>query len=364
MTVITPPAWMQAGSYPARNDRLALTGLLSYPGFAVDESTPMRIRQGVKPSYTNYQLKVRAAATPNMTVIVSAGFAFIDQHETGGAGTYICANDGDVTLTVQPAGGAGQFRRDTVVASVYDAELSGSASEWRLEIVQGPYAASAGATVRGTLPANAQILADISLSPSQTSVAAGNIGDVRQYSVAAGGVLPVASSGAPPRPHPGQVLYYTDTDAFYVGQQAGTVRQVREQIRPSTSDQVSMPASFGTTGVFVDFTSAQWPPVTVTVPPSGSVKVTIGSAVANTNTTTSTAWAAWRASGASTMAGSEKNAVTTVNGRTYASRSYVLNGLTPGAALTITPQWNVSSAGTVGTVTRISDGQLIVEPIA
>lgn len=363
MAIITPPAWMQGGSYPARTDRLALTALLGYPGFLVDESTPMRIRQGVKSSYTNQQLKVRAAATPNMTVIVSGGFAFVDQHDTGGVGTYVCANDADVTLTVQPAGGAGQFRKDTVVASVYDAEYSGSTSEWRLEIIQGPYAASAGATVRGTLPANAQILADIALAPSQTSVAAGNISDVRQFSVAAGGVLPVASNVAPPRLHPGQVLYQTDTDLFEVGQLAGTKRQVREQIRPSVSDQVSMPPSF-TAGSPVDFTAGQWPPVTVTVPPSGMVRITIGAAVLNTNTTSSTAWAVWRASGALTESATEKNGVSTQGGRTYASRTVVRSGLTPGTSLTITPQYNASSAGTVGSVTRVSDGQLIVEPIA
>ncbi|MEU6229991.1 hypothetical protein [Streptomyces sp. NPDC047042] len=221
MAVINPPAWQQAGSYPARNDRLALTSLLSYPGFLVDESTPMRIRQGVKPSYTQQQLKVRPALTPNMTVIVSAGFAYVDQHDTGGSGTYICVNDADVTLTVQPAGGAGQFRKDTVVASVYDAEYAGALSEWRLEIIQGPYAASAGATVRGTLPANAQILADLAIAPSQTSVAAGNISDVRQYSVAAGGILPVASSVAPDRLHPGQMLYLTDLERWRYGTAAG-----------------------------------------------------------------------------------------------------------------------------------------------
>ncbi|MFF9205149.1 hypothetical protein ACF1AE_25675 [Streptomyces sp. NPDC014986] len=223
MALINPPTWMQAGSYPARSDRLALAALLSYPGFAVDESTPMRIRQGVKPSYQNYQLKVRAAPTPNMTVIVSAGFAFIDQHDTGGQGTYICANDGDVTLTVQPAGGAGQYRKDTVVASVYDAEYAGSANEWRLEIIQGPYAASAGAAVRGSLPPNAQVLADLSIGPSQTSIAAANIVDLRNYSVAAGGIVPVASNIAPNRPHPGQVMYLTDTDTFVYGKANGTV---------------------------------------------------------------------------------------------------------------------------------------------
>lgn len=227
MALINPPAWMQAGSYPARNDRLALSSLLAYPGFQVDEATPLRIRQGVKPSYQNYQLKVRAAATPNMTVIVSGGFCFIDQHDTGGVGTYICANDADVVLTVQPAGGAGQYRKDTVVASVYDAEYAGSASEWRLEVIQGPYAASAGATVRGTLPPNAQVLADLSIGPGQTSIAAGNITDLRNYGVAAGGIVPVTSANTPPRPHPGQVLYQTDTDRFFYGKADGTSAELQ-----------------------------------------------------------------------------------------------------------------------------------------
>lgn len=362
MAAINPPAWMQAGSYPARTDRLALTSLLSYPGFSVDEATPVRIRQGVKPSYTNYQLKTRAAATPNMTVIVSAGFAFVDQHDTGGSGTYVCVNDADVILTVAPAGGAGQFRKDTVVASVYDAEYAGALSEWRLEIIQGPYAASAGATVRGTLPANAQVLADIAIGPSQTSVATANITDVRNYTVGVGGILPVASSVAPPRPHPGQVLYYTDTDAFYVGQQAGTVRQVREAIRPSVSDQVSFPGS-PVTGTFTDFTSGQWPPITVTVPPSGMLRITVGAAVLNTNTSTSTAWARWRSSGGgATEATSSLNAVSTIGSRVYASRTVVRSGLTVGAAVTFTPQYQLSSysAG----ASSVTDGQLIVEPIA
>lgn len=221
MATINPPAWMQAGSYPARNDRLALTALLSYSGFSTDEATPMRIRQGVKPSYQNYQLKVRAAATPNMTVIVSAGFCFIDQHDTGGVGSYVCVNDADVTLTVAPAGGAGQYRKDTVVASVYDAEYAGTASEWRLEIIQGPYAASAATTTRGTLPNNAQILADIAIAPSQTSVSAANITDVRNYTVAAGGILPVTSSLQPSHLAPGQLVYLTDTDRFLYGQNGG-----------------------------------------------------------------------------------------------------------------------------------------------
>jgi hypothetical protein len=226
MAVINPPPWMQAGSYSAAHDRLVVTSLLAYPGFLVDEATPMRIRQGVRPSYQNQQLKVRAAATPNMTVLVSAGMCFIDNHDSGGRGTYVCVNDADVVLTIAPAGGAGQFRKDCVVASVYDAETAGSVSEWRLEVIQGAYAASAGAAVRPSLPPNAQILADIAIGPSQTSVAAANITDVRQYSVGLGGILPVTSSSAPNRPHPGQLLYLMDTDEVRIGKLDGTSRDI------------------------------------------------------------------------------------------------------------------------------------------
>lgn len=222
MAPISPPTWMQAGSYSARADRLLLASVLGYPGFAADEATPLRIRQGVKPSYQNYQLKVRAAGTPNMTVIVSAGFCWIDNHDLAGYGAYACVNDADYTVNVPAAGGAGQYRKDTIVASVYDSETAGATSEFRIELIQGPYAASAGATVRGTLPPNAQVLADLAIAPSQTSVASGNITDVRNYAVGAGGIVPISSSNDMSRPHPGQVRYRTDTDTFVYGKSDGT----------------------------------------------------------------------------------------------------------------------------------------------
>lgn len=360
MAAINPPPWMQAGTYPARSDRLVITSLLSYPGFAVDEATPMRIRQGVKPSYQNAQMKVRAAPTPNMTVIVSAGFTFIDQHDTGGVGTYVCVNDADVTLTVAPAGGAGQFRKDAVVASVYDAEYAGGVSEWRLEIIQGAYAASAGAAVRPALPPNAQLLAELAIGPSQTSVSAANITDFRQFAVAAGGIIPVPLNPAPDRLAPGQMLYITDQDWFEVGTLAGPRRRVREYLRPSSSLQSANPP-FNVTATYVDFLSASWAPITVTVPPSGMVRVSISANAENTNTSTSTCHVTWRASGATTVTASSFNSLTAAGGRLAATRTRLITGLTPGAALTITPQWNISS-GSSSTAT-ISGGTLEVTPI-
>ncbi|MER6191768.1 hypothetical protein [Streptomyces cyaneofuscatus] len=292
MALINPPAWMQAGSYPARTDRLALTALLSYPGFAVDESKPMRIRQGIKPSYQNYQLKVRAATTPNMTVLVSGGFAIIDQHDTGGSGTYIVANDGDVTLTVQPAGGAGQYRRDTVVVSVYDAEYAGSVSEARLEVIQGPYAATAGAAVRGTLPANAQILADLAIGPSQASVAAGNITDVRQYTVTAGGIVPVSSSAAPNRLAPGQMQYLSDLDQLQYGRTNGTIGTIYPN---QWYQRGSVPITW-TSG-----TAGTWVEVPVTFPtPFASVPTVIVTPQGNIPSVGGTTALQWGVSGATT----------------------------------------------------------------
>lgn len=227
MAAVNPPAWLQAGSYPARTDRLsAITAGLYYSGLAADEATPLRPRAGVRPSYQNFQLKVRAAATPNMTVIVSAGVAWVDNHDIAAYGTYVMINDADVTLTIAPAGGAGQFRKDSVGFTTYDAETAGAANECRLEVIQGPYASTAGATVRGTIPPNMVVLADVSVAPSQTSVAAGNIGDVRNYTVSLGGIAPIPSTIEPDHPHPGQVWYRPDTDEVMVGTSTGTKRPI------------------------------------------------------------------------------------------------------------------------------------------
>lgn len=227
MAAVNPPPWMQAGSYAARTDRLGgITAHLYYSGFAIDEATPLRPRAGVRPSYQGYQLKVRAAATPNMTVIVSAGIAWVDNHDVNGYGTYVMVNDADVTLTIAPAGGAGQYRKDSVGFTIYDAETAGSANECRLEVVQGPYASSAGATVRGTIPPNMVVLADVAIAPSQTSVASGNISDVRNFTVGLGGCAPIPSTIEPDHPHPGQLWYRTDTDEVYVGKTDGTKRPI------------------------------------------------------------------------------------------------------------------------------------------
>lgn len=128
------------------------------------------------------------------------------------------------------------------------------------------------------------------------------------------------------------------------------------------STQASMPASF-TVGAFTDFASGNWAPAVATVPPSGKVAISVGAACQNTNTSTATAWAAWRSTGALIEAASEANGVSTWGSRTYATRRVIRTGLTPGATLTVIPRYLLSSVGTIGVETRVSDGQLSVEPL-
>ncbi len=234
MAFISPPAWQQAGTYAARTDRLSvLSALLGYPGFASDEATPLRVRTGVKPSYQTYQLKVSAQGTPNMTVSLAAGFGFIENKDIAGYGAYTVVNDAPITLTIAASSGS-QFRKDTIVVQVLDAETLGVVNSATAVVVQGPYAATAGATVRGTIPPNSLILADVAVDAGVTSIIAGKITDVRTYQIASGGVLPVLSTAVPDHPAPGQPFYLTDTSVLRYGTTAGTTKQImtEEQITP------------------------------------------------------------------------------------------------------------------------------------
>lgn len=136
-------------------------------------------------------------------------------------------------------------------------------------------------------------------------------------------------------------------------------------IRPSMSTQASMPAIGSVVaGAFTDFSGAQWPPITVTVPPSGQVKVTISCSVRNTNTTSSTGWASYRVSGSVTIGTPhEPRGISCAGSRTYASRSFLITGMTPGEGITITPQYYFSSVGASTSITGATDGQLLVEPV-
>lgn len=120
-------------------------------------------------------LLVTARATPNMSVDVAAGGAFIQASETGGMGTYHVFNDA-VKNVVIAAADPTNARTDIVIARVRDAQYSGATSAWAIEVVQGTPSAS---PVQPATPANSLLLAAIVVDANASSIVAGKIFDGR-----------------------------------------------------------------------------------------------------------------------------------------------------------------------------------------
>ncbi|MFF0777102.1 hypothetical protein [Streptomyces sp. NPDC003720] len=130
---------------------------------------------------------------------------------------------------------------------------------------------------------------------------------------------------------------------------------------PVQTFQVS-DAPYNQTQTTVDYTSAAWPRPQFIAPPSGRAYVTISAVLQNNNTSGSTCWAAWRASGSLgfTFQDLNKTGLTSMSLRVGASRRLMLTGMTAGETITIVPQWNISSGS--ATTASTFGGSLLVEP--
>ncbi|MGW8703566.1 hypothetical protein ACWGOK_42820, partial [Streptomyces eurythermus] len=247
-------------------------------------------------------------------------------------------------------------RIDLVYLRIWDTTVDASGLS-KADIVY--LAGTAAASPVAPTPSGTQIwmpLANISvLSVSNGSTASVSTA-VRPVTVAPGGILP--GTAVPSTPYVGQ---YRDDGTGLLRWNGSAWRQVNPYA-PVVSAQASQPSSFAA-GPYTDFPTVNWAPLTFTVPPSGMVWISIGGALQNINSTSATGWLAWRASGGVTEASSEANGLSTLGSRNYSTRR-VLRSWTPGASVTLTPQYLFSSVGTLSSVTRATDGLLMVEPVA
>ncbi|WP_073815053.1 hypothetical protein [Kitasatospora sp. CB01950] len=240
MAAISPPAFQQAGSYSARVDRLSvLSAMLQYPGTSGRATSPISIADGVKPSYQNSRLKVAAQSTPNMSVQLTSGWAYVQNDDVAAYGAYVVVNDGTISIPIGASSGS-QYRIDTIVAQVLDAETLGTANSASFEVVSGPYAASRAAAQRGTIPPNAAIIADVYVDAGVSSITNTLISDARSYTVASGGIQPVTSTTDLDNGHPGQVRYRTDTDTFVYTNLAGTTIPLLQSQGAATFGQITV----------------------------------------------------------------------------------------------------------------------------
>lgn len=144
-------------------------------------------------------LAVTALATPNMSVNVAAGGVWIagtlgsttsqsanaSAQTTYGApatftsqGSYYDYNDATVNLPIAAAN-ATNPRIDLVVATVQDADYSGTANQAILQVITGTPASS---PVAPPVPASSLVLAQIAVAANATTITAGNITDTRPVS--------------------------------------------------------------------------------------------------------------------------------------------------------------------------------------
>lgn len=257
------------------------------------------------------------AAGANMSVDVASGVAFVTGDDVTDQGKYLCRSTAVENLTVPAAPGSGT-RTHRVVARIKDKLHNGAWTtyEWTLELL-----ADTGSGTPAT-PASAISLATVAVSAGQANVLDSHI-----------------------------------TNAPDAARLSTVPRAV-------ISDFVSQPG-FGTTGAWVDFSSGQWPAVTMVVPPSGVIAVTVSAGnINNSNTTTSTIRIAFRISGATTVSADPLDSKCVLNtGAEHisASRRVYIAGLAPGGSITITPQWRISTGS--GATTNISAGQLAAEPV-
>jgi len=151
------PNWLQAGTYTAAQDRLNQQAVLNTAGVIGAGS-----------------LAVTAQASPNMTVNIAAGWGAIVP-TTAGLGVYGIYNDATVVQTISAAN-ATNPRIDLIVATINDAQYSGSANNVGFTTVAGTPAASP--TVP-TTPNNSIVLAQIAVAAATTTITTANITDRR-----------------------------------------------------------------------------------------------------------------------------------------------------------------------------------------
>lgn len=158
MTLLTPPNWLQAGSYPAQYDRLNQQALYSTTGIIGTTSL---------------------AVTPNspvgMSVRVAAGWAAIVGTTTTDMGVYTIYNDGTTVQTITTADPS-LDRIDLVCATVRDAYYSGAYNDVIFQVIAGTPSVT---PVAPTLPDNSISLAEVLVGAAVTQINSGDITDTR-----------------------------------------------------------------------------------------------------------------------------------------------------------------------------------------
>lgn len=180
--------WMDGVTFAGQDARLAVVaGQLASAGSS--GSTGLAARPGVRYGIGN---PLAVLASSGMNITVNSGYAVVQGSSAIDSGMYPCCLDGTATLTVATADPTNP-RIDNVIVQITD--VGSGSSTYVVTLQTGTPAAS---PVAPTPPANALLLAQIAVAAGAVSIVSGNITDKRAYAVAAGGIIPCASSSTYP----------------------------------------------------------------------------------------------------------------------------------------------------------------------
>lgn len=210
MAIDNPPGWLQnAGAvHTAEQMRTFVGSLLN--GLQVGSASTTRTRGAVHP-VLGTAMVVTQNGTPNMSVNVGTGVAFIGGTESATQGMYAVRVGAVTNLAIATAPGAGLNRIDLIVAKVQDSAYSGATDASSLAVVTGTAAASPAAP---TAPNNALILAQVFVGALVTSIATGNITDKRPLLAATGANTPCNSTTRPDVLYDGLGIFEYDTNLY------------------------------------------------------------------------------------------------------------------------------------------------------
>lgn len=203
MAEVNPAGFFQnLNTHTAEQLRSYLGSFMAVPAGAASLKTASGVHPGIGSTLTVVQ-----NGTPNMSVNVGAGLAFVSGGEGTKQGTYICLNDATVNKTITAAH-ATLSRRDLIVCRVQDSAYSGATNAWDLFVVTGT---AAGSPSDPTAPANSVILARVAVGPAVTTIVNANITDLRPWNAALGGHVPCTAAARPANPYNGLFAYELDT---------------------------------------------------------------------------------------------------------------------------------------------------------
>lgn len=217
MTVINPPIAVQSRTDTNADDfRSALMA-----GMAGLGTTPLP-RGGILPGWGAGLSVAQRGAGANMSVDVGSGACLLPSPTVGTGGWYV-VNDATLNLAIAAAN-ATLPRIDLVIARVADPQYHvGGDGLAAVKVVTGTAAASPVAPTVPTSDGAFIVLGQVAVAAAAASITNGNItantSASRAFTVAAGGILPVANAAARTaitNPHLGLHVIEADTAAEYV----------------------------------------------------------------------------------------------------------------------------------------------------